>query len=374
MHILLIASSYHPHKGGVETVVSDLAQGIQLHGDKVVVVSNLWPSTLPLIEIVDGVVVIRVPMTLPWARGGLLTVLKGLFTEGILTILVLLFRPSILNIQCVGPNGYWGKKLGHRFKIPVVVSTHGERTNDSSGFYSVSQNEDTYEDLIASAKAVICVSEVSAKESLGPYGFNPNNLVVIPNAIAVSEQPTVAGDRPVDITFVGRLVPEKGVDILIKSVANLSRDYPDLTVKIVGDGPSYEELNQLVGDYGLSDNVKFTGHLDRDAVNQVLLKSKILALPSRKESFGLVLLEAANAGCAVVASSTGGIPSIIEHGVNGLLFDIDSASQLEQHLSSLMTDEVSRLNLVNQFSNSLPSYDIKNFIRSYRTVFSDVAT
>jgi glycosyltransferase involved in cell wall biosynthesis len=375
MRILIIASSYYPYKGGVETVVGDLVNGLKSQGDQAMVITNLWPKSLPLFQRLSGTSVFRVPMIVPTQSShNFVNRLKWLITTAITSILVTCFKPQVINIQCVGPNGYWGKGLSKRFNIPIVVSTHGERTNDSSGFYLVKENVEIYEGLISSAKAVVCVSEVSAKESITPYEVNTDNSVMIPNAITIIDQETITPDRPFDIVYVGRLVAEKGVDTLIEAVARLRQGFPNVTVKIVGSGPAFEQLNQLVVESGLTENVIFVGQLDRNGVRQVLLSSKILVLPSRKESFGLVLLEAANAGCAVVATSTGGIPSIVEHGQNGLLFEIDSIDQLVAHLASLLVDESRRLELVAQFSNRLPLYDIKNFVSRYRTVFMDVAT
>jgi glycosyltransferase involved in cell wall biosynthesis len=274
----------------------------------------------------------------------------------------------------VGPNGFWSKKLSKRFNVPIVVSTHGERTNDSSGFYLVPQNEETYEELIHLARSVICVSEVSSRESLGDLGIESDRISIIPNAISVDKQPNYTANRVVDITYVGRLVPEKGVDILINAVENLCKRFSELSVRIVGDGPSMDQLQKAVIESELCTNVVFTGQLDQDAVKKVLLESKILVLPSRKESFGLVLLEAANAGCAVVATSTGGIPSIVEHGTNGLLFDIEADEQLAEHLANLLSDEVLRLELVSQFSNRLLQYDVTTFVTRYRAVFADAIT
>jgi glycogen(starch) synthase len=373
MRILIIASSYYPYKGGVETVVGDLVTGLKSQGDHVIVITNLWPKSLPFFEILNGTSIVRVPMILPCQSSrNFIYGLKWLITTVVTSTLVMCFKPHIINIQCVGPNGYWGKWLGERFNIPIVVSTHGERTNDSSGFYLVRENVEIYVSLISSANAIVCVSEVSARESVTPCEVDSDKIVVIPNAITIVDQSPVTSDRPFDIIYVGRLVVEKGVDTLIKAVARLRHSFPKLTVKIVGSGPSFKELNQLVVDSGLTENVIFVGQLDRNAVTQVLLSSKVLVLPSRKESFGLVLLEAANAGCAVVATTTGGIPSIVEHGENGLLFQIDSVEQLELHLANLLSDDHRRLELVNQFRDRLPHYDINNFVARYRAVFADV--
>jgi glycogen(starch) synthase len=375
MRILIITSSYYPYRGGVETVVGDLVTGLKSQGDHVILITNLWPKSLPFFEILNGTPIVRVPMILPTqCSHNFVNSLKLLVTTVTTSMLVMCYKPQVINVQCVGPNGYWGKRLSERFNVPIVVSTHGERTNDSSGFYLVQENVEIYKDLISLAKAVVCVSDVSAKESITTDAVNSDNIVIIPNAIKIVDQPPVTSERPFDVIYVGRLVAEKGVDTLIKAIAKLRDGYPNLTVNVVGSGPSYAELNRLVVHSGLIDNVMFVGQLDRIAVTQMLLRSKILVLPSRKESFGLVLLEAANAGCAVVATSTGGIPSIVEHGENGLLFEVDSVEQLEGHLDNLLSHDHERLELVNQFRIRLPHYDINNFVVRYRAVFADVTT
>ena len=372
MNILLIASSYHPYKGGVETVVSDLAKELSDVGDKVIVVTNLWPKSLPLLEVVAGVPVFRVPMVVLYEPSRTLVVrIKQSVTGVMLIIVVLLFRPAVINVQCVGPNGHWGKWLGELFKIPIVVSTHGERTNDSSGFFKQEVNSIMFNNLIVASKYVVCVSEASAKESLTEKVGEDSKVRVIPNAITVTKQVQSGEVRDVDVVFVGRLVDEKGIDTLLKAICILRDNVPTIRVHIVGAGPIQPLLSQLVSDLNLLNHVVFTGPLDQVAVRQELKRSKILVLPSRRESFGLVILEAANSGCAVVAARTGGIPSIIDDGINGMLFDVDAVEQLARHLHVLIVDESIRSELILKFYERLPEYDVTKFVNAYRSVFSD---
>jgi glycosyltransferase involved in cell wall biosynthesis len=112
--------------------------------------------------------------------------------------------------------------------------------------------------------------------------------------------------------------------------------------------------------------------LERESISHLLSRSKILVLPSRRESFGIVLLEGAHAGCAIVATATGGIPSIIMNGENGLLFDVDSDPQLAQHLTDLLLNEKLRLGLISDFYKVLPHYDVGNFVSKYESVFTSV--
>jgi 1,4-alpha-glucan branching enzyme len=227
---------------------------------------------------------------------------------------------------------------------------------------------------MSDADAVICVSSASVDESITSLGLSATHLSVIPNAIVVNPLPSISTVRGVDVTFVGRLVPEKGVDVLIQAVADLRLHFPKVIVNIIGDGPLRHELEQQVVNLELSTNVQFIGQLDRVDVNNVLMTSKILVLPSRKESFGIVLLEAANAGCAVVATSTGGIPSIIESGRNGILVEKDSSVELAQCLRKLLSEESTRLELVREFHERLQYYDVKSFVARYRSVFAEVVS
>ena len=373
MRILVIASSYHPYKGGVETVVGDLVKGLNSQGDHAMIITNLWPKSLPLFEVLEGTAVFRVPMILPTQTGhNLVNWLKWLFTSVITSILVMCFKPQVINIQCVGPNGYLGRRLGQTFQIPIVVSTHGERTNDSSGFYDSDLNLTMFNSLVDVASSVVCVSEVSAAETLKGIETRTASVRIIPNAITVTREKDECKERDIDIVFVGRMVKEKGVETLVRAISLLRNDFINIKVHLIGDGPCASQINTLISDVGLGNQITFLGQLERDAVSDELLRSKILVLPSRKESFGLVLLEAANAGCAVVATATGGIPSIIDHGTNGLLFEVDSHEQLSIHLQSLLSDSDKRTKLVANFDMRLPLYDVSTFIERYKSVFLEV--
>ena len=374
MRILIVASSYHPYKGGVETVVGDLVKSLKSQGDQVVVVTNLWPKSLPFFEVFEGSTIIRVPMIVPTQTGhSLVDWLKRLFTYFTTSILVMTFRPQVINVQCVGPNGYLARRLGKAYRLPIVVSTHGERKNDSSGFYESEQNVLMFNNLINDASSVVCVSEVSATESLIGIDYRPSLVKIIPNAITVTGKRMDCSARDIDIVFVGRMVKEKGVDTLVRSVSLLIKSVEDIKVHLIGDGPCRLEITALITDLGLDSQISCLGQLDRDTVDEVLMRSKILVLPSRRESFGLVLLEAANAGCAVVASATGGIPSVVDHGINGFLFEVDSHVQLAGQLKCLLTDSNIRTNLIANFDNRLGAYDITTFIDSYNSVFLEVA-
>ncbi len=117
---------------------------------------------------------------------------------------------------------------------------------------------------------------------------------------------TVAWDRRhFDVGFLGRLIPEKGADLLLQACADLNR--PGLRLQMIGSGPCREQLEGLAAKTDMS--LHFTGALDAAGVAQALQQVKVLVIPSQwQEPFGVVMLEALAAGCHVIASAIGGLP------------------------------------------------------------------
>ncbi|WP_297510169.1 glycosyltransferase family 4 protein [Thermococcus sp.] len=127
---------------------------------------------------------------------------------------------------------------------------------------------------------------------------------VVPNGI---DLPLVRWIRPAelesDFIFVGRLIREKGVDALIRALAEVKDELPDFRAVIVGDGPERARLERLAGEMGLGENVIFTGFLrDYSDVIALMKSSRVFAFPSRREGFGMVVLEAMASGIPVVTS------------------------------------------------------------------------
>ncbi|MDA1001598.1 MAG: glycosyltransferase, partial [bacterium] len=148
------------------------------------------------------------------------------------------------------------------------------------------------------------------------------------------------GERPECFTigFVGRLVHEKGVDLLLRACAALGGEWRLL---LVGDGPEQKSLEGLAADLGIFDRVEFAGWVDHLDVPDFLRKMDVLVLPSRTtpqwaEQFGHVLIEAMSAGVVPVGSDSGEIPRVIEDG--GMVFPEENAPALAASLRRLQED------------------------------------
>jgi glycosyltransferase involved in cell wall biosynthesis len=115
-------------------------------------------------------------------------------------------------------------------------------------------------------------------------------------------------ERGREILFVGRLVPDKGVDLLLEAIALLNARGPRPGVTIVGDGPERDRLERHCAAAGLSAQVAFLGSRAGAELRDLMNVHRVLAVPSRVEPFGIVALEGLACGCALVTSDAGGLP------------------------------------------------------------------
>lgn len=148
------------------------------------------------------------------------------------------------------------------------------------------------------------------------------------------------------IVFIGRLSPEKGIELLIKSFAAIASIQPELTLELIGDGPLYSKLRVMTDVAGIRDRVIFSGYVPWDKVFLQLSKSCMMVLPSYSEGLGLVLLEAMSQSVPVIASRVGGIPEIVEDGQNGLLFEAGDEQGLTKCLQRMLQDDTLRQRII----------------------------
>lgn len=163
------------------------------------------------------------------------------------------------------------------------------------------------------------------------------------HAVARARSYGVDGRRTV--LHVGRLIPRKGVDRLIRAVAHASASVP-LRLVLVGSGPEEGRLRALAGELGIGADVEFRGFVDQPELPAAYADADIFAFPTLDDPFGIVLLEAAGAGLPIVASPFGGAtPDLIEHGRNGFVADPGDAAAWTGALVDLATDEALRRRL-----------------------------
>jgi glycosyltransferase involved in cell wall biosynthesis len=183
--------------------------------------------------------------------------------------------------------------------------------------------------LLAGSSGAVDVAR--AQGYAGPAAVIPQLGVDLPPARARHSGPGM------NVVFVGRLVGEKGMDLLLRAMSGLPAD---CRLEIVGDGPEREALERLAGELGLK-STRFLGARAHAEVAAVWESADVLVLPSRakpswKEQLGHVLLEAMAHGVAVIGADSGAIPDVI--GDAGIIFPENDHAALHRRLAALAAD------------------------------------
>jgi phosphatidylinositol alpha-1,6-mannosyltransferase len=204
------------------------------------------------------------------------------------------------------------------------------------------------------AAEVIAISEGTADLVRARVGAGPEIRLVRPGVVPVSSagggahsarlQPAWNLDDSRLLLTVGRLIPRKGVDLVMHSVARLAARYPDLTYAVAGTGPDEPRLRGLARQLNIADRVRFLGRVDEETKAALYGLADVFVLPNRLmngedwEGFGIVFLEAATAGTPSIGGDNGGVRDAIVHGETGLLVDPESEDDLTEALHRLLGD------------------------------------
>jgi glycosyltransferase involved in cell wall biosynthesis len=174
------------------------------------------------------------------------------------------------------------------------------------------------------------------KSKLIAGGFAPDRITPIPNFVDLDAYGP--GDERGYFLYIGRLLFEKGLDTLIRAVAALGRG----ELWIVGEGPVESELRALAAELG-TERVHFKGYLSGVELKRTLAEAQFVVLPSRwYENLPFSVMEAFACARPVVASDVGGIPEMVEDGVNGYLFPVGDVDSLAGRLGAMLDDPARR--------------------------------
>jgi glycogen synthase len=352
MRILVLNYEYPPLGGGAAVATAALAQGLVERGVKVDVVTSAaqdgpeW-GTAERNEVIEqsGLRLYRVrSCRVGVHQAGMLGAASYLVRAlPVARRLIRLHRYDAIHIFFSLPTGALLPFLDLR-GIPVIVSLRG---SDVPGYDPYNIPVQCLPRILAPLTRWIwrrANRVVAVCESLGRLtAETAPGLVysVVPNGVDLKLfHPSERKDRPehapVVCLAVARLVERKGLGELIRAFALLERGRYRL--EIVGKGPDEGVLRQLAARLGLAEEVRFLGSLDRTGVARRYQEADLFTLPSSAEAFGNVFAEALASGLPIVGSNVGGIPELVEHGVNGLLVTPGDPVALGQAIRYLADD------------------------------------
>ena len=252
---------------------------------------------------------------------------------------------SLIHAHAALPCGQAAMLLAKDLGIPFVVTVHGLDAffkHQVPGWFGRRCSE-VCADVYGSAARVICISEQVARRVREGLGVAANISVVYNGVDSSLFSPALspAGGASLSnnvILSVGNLIPIKGHELLLRSVAAITRTHPKVQCRIIGDGSERVRLQELARQLRIEDRVYFLGRKPRTQVAAAMRECALFALPSWYEGLGGVYLEAMSAERPAIACRGQGIEEVIRHGENGWLIEPKNIADLTTALHLLLSD------------------------------------
>lgn len=354
MRVMFWSSVYWPHIGGVQVLARHLLPALAARGHEIVVVADQAPPDLAAQEDVDGIRVLRFPLT-----RGLRDIDRLTDIRRDLADLRRRFAPDLCHTVALGATDVYQRITQDPERpTPILVSLFGHWPSQYTRFLS---------GTLERADWIACDSAQTLEYSysVAPGATAPRS--VIRNAVDV---PTVVPAPLPDVPrllVAGRLSREKGVDLALRAFALVLRRCPSARLTVAGDGPERPALERLATELGISEAVEFLGWTAPDEIPTLLNAASVLVLPSRADSFPLVGLEAALMERPVVAAAVGGLPEMIVHEETGILVNAEDPGALATAVVRLIEDPTwsvrlgraarQRVQERHRFSDLIDAYD-----------------
>jgi glycosyltransferase involved in cell wall biosynthesis len=331
VNILIYSPAFYPSIGGLETVISLLAHEFDSQGHEVKLVSQI-PATDAKFFPFE---IIRQPNPQQLLE---LTRWCEVYFQG-----------------CISLKGIWPLLISRK-PLAVTHQTWYRRADGSLGWHN-------YVKHFVSRFA----TNIPASHALAEH--LPAKSTVIPNPYREDifyEMPEIPRDK--ELVFLGRLVSDKGVDLLLEAIANLKTLEMTPKLTIIGSGPEESKLRQQVKELDLTNQVNFVGTKVEKELTKLLNAHQIMVLPSRwQEPFGVVALEGIACGCVVIGSEGGGLKEAI--GPCGVTFPNGDVKALTDRLLDLLTEPEKLASYKAQAESHLSRHKKEEVANAYLQVF-----
>jgi len=345
MRVLLVPATYYPKVGGVEEATRQLARELRRRSDSVAILTSRWRGSGPS-GVVEDVEVTRVPFPLP---GPTVRERSQFLVEAppaAVSVLAAVrrFRPDVVHVMAAGPAVAYFAALRPLVRAALLLTSHGELGIASDRIFHRSRAlRWALKRLLAGEAAAVTACSRFVLDELAAEFRLSVHAEVIPNGVDLEELDVPAADEGRYLFAAGRLVEQKGFDVLLNALARAGDELSDLRLLVAGTGRDGPRLENLAKKLGLEDRVRWLGPVGRERLASLLKGAELVAVPSRQEPFGIILLEAMAAEKAAVASRVGGIPEFAEG--SALLVPPDDPDALASALVRLARDESLRASL-----------------------------
>ncbi len=328
MRILYWTELFWPDIGGVQVLATRLLPALLDRGYKVIVVTSHGTLDLPDEAQYKGIAIHRFPFLEALATrnlGQMMEVCKRL------TKLKKEFKPNLVHVNFSDPTVFFHLRTAEAYPTPFLFTIRHALPNHATGHATLLGHALRAADWVTTCSKALLVEARQLVPEVSPHSSVIHDGLNMP-----ALRPAFLPFDPPRILCLGRLVNEKGFEVALAAFASLVDRYPHVRLTIAGDGPARTELEQQAAALGLTDRVEFTGWVNPEQVPALMNTATAVVMPSRREGFGLVALEAALMARPVVATRVGGLPEVVVHEQTGLLVEKEDTKALAEAIAFLL--------------------------------------
>jgi len=342
--IFMLTWEYPPKQvGGLSRAVHELSEALAAEGEIIHVITPAYPGA-PNFEKRNGVYIHRLPVD----SSGDTHLYHWTFEMNLAMIDHLVrWKESGGRIDLLHAHDWMvthaARELKHTYGIPLVATIHATEWGRNQGHLASQLQHNIHNlewRLTYEADLVFVCSSYMKEEVQRIFSLAPDKVAVYPNGIHIpsSTAPALRPDYLEQsdkvIFFIGRLVYEKGIQVLIDAMPTILAQIPEARLVIAGSGPMEQELRVRAAPLG--GRVWFAGFADEAYRQQLYQAADVCVIPSLYEPFGLVALEAMASRTPLVLSDTGGLAEIIRHGIDGYKALPGHTESLSWHIAELL--------------------------------------
>jgi glycosyltransferase involved in cell wall biosynthesis len=330
MRVLMVIPSFKPLVGGAERQLEGLVEN--LSGIKVLIVTRQLYGTKKN-EKIDKYDIVRLSAMIPR------------FSFSIMLFLFLIKeRKNFDVIHCHTLNGpaIISTIIGRIIKKPVILKVTRTGEGSQLNSYKKTKLKRLLFYILAKCSSKFIAITKDVKISLIELGIEKKKIESIPNGVNLKNFLKEKNSETIQVIFIGRLIPRKRANWVIKSYAGLKM-IKNTKLTIIGDGEEFNTLKCLIDKLNIKEHVFLKGQLSKDHVEKELVSAKIFILPSTSEGMSNALLEAMANGLAVIATDIEQNRELISDRINGRLFK--TQEELALILNELVLDKEQRIRL-----------------------------
>ncbi len=390
MRVLMLSWEYPPYVvGGLGKHVSELVPALARRGMHIDLATPMLGGG-EAIESEEGIRVHRIPASLEecpdfYAKAWQINRFLESACEGIIAQ----HGPFDLMHNHDWLSSFAARALAYKYGVPMVATIHATERGRGRGHLVSGQSrriDDAERRLVHDARRVICCTHYMVDEVHRYFGIPSSKTDVIPNGVDPASFQELEGidlsafrSRYAEanekiVLYVGRIVYEKGIEVLVRSVERVLASVPETKFVIAGKGPELEKLRHLVEKMELSDKVELTGFIDDASRDRLYKVADCAVFPSLYEPFGIVALEAMVARTPLVVSEIGGLREVVQHAETGItIYPNDPESCAWGIIHTLQHPEWARQRAENAYRKVLMVYNWDVIAEGTKAVYRRVA-